>query len=182
VKRNLLLATALFTVSIILGTFSPSELFEEILNELAQLLGPVQSLGTPALLLIIFLNNAIKALLIIVLGILMGLPPLLFVTYNGFIIGAVISGYKSVVGWGVIAAALAPHGVIEIPLLLLATSLGFTVGRESWRWLLRRRSQVREQLKRGLKLYLKWILGGLLVAAVIEVFATPYFIHLAGGN
>jgi len=180
VKRNLLLATALFAVSIIVGTLAPPELFDEILNELMQLLGPVQSLGTPALLLFIFLNNAIKALIIIVLGILLGLPPLLFVAFNGFTIGVVISGFKSVAGWEVVAAALAPHGVIEVPLLLLATALGFTVGRESWRWLIWRRSEIKQQLRRGLRFYLRWILGGLLIAAVIEVFVTPYFIHLAG--
>ena len=78
-------------------------------------------------------------------------------------------------------AALAPHGVIEIPLLLLSTALGFIVGLESWKRFIRRRSQVKERLRSGFKIYLKWILGGLLIAAVIEVFVTPFFMRIAGG-
>ena len=180
--RNFLLATALFAVSIALGMRVPPELSAEILDELAQLLEPAKALGPLALLLLIFLNNAVKALGVIVLGIVLGLPPLFFISYNGFTIGALVSGLKSVTGWGVIAASLVPHGVIELPLLLLATALGFAVGRESLRWLTRQKSMVRAQLRQGLKLYLKWILVGLFVAAVIEVFATPYIIRLVGGG
>jgi hypothetical protein len=35
-------------------------------------------------------------------------------------------------------ASSVPHGVIEIPAILLATALGLTLGMESLRWLLRR--------------------------------------------
>jgi stage II sporulation protein M len=76
---------------------------------------------------------------------------------------------------------LAPHGIIEVPLIVLATALGFTVGRESLRWLTGRKSLVRLQLRQGLKTYFKWILLGLLVAAAIEVFITPLIVGLAGG-
>ena len=179
---SLSLAAVLFAVSIALGMRVPSEMIAEMLEELGQLLGPISSLESPALLLFIFLNNAVKALAVIVLGILIGLPPLLFVTFNGVTIGALLSALKSILGWGVIAASLAPHGVVEVPLLLLTTALGFRVGEESLRWLTGQKSMVRARLRQSLKMYLKWILGGLLVAAMLEVFVTPIIIGLAGGR
>lgn len=179
---SFLLATALFTVSVVLGTRVPPALLAEMLEEMGRLLEPVSSLGPFALFLVIFLNNAVKALGVIVLGVVLGLPPLLFVSYNGFAIGALVSGLKSVIGWEVIAAGLIPHGVIEVPLLLLATALGFVVGGESLKWLIRRKSAVRAKMRQGLKLYLKWILAGLFIAAVIEVFVTPFIMLLVGGE
>jgi stage II sporulation protein M len=153
-----------------------------LLEELSQLLGPLGSLGPLALVMIIFLNNALKALGVIVLGILLGLPPLLFICLNGFIIGVLVSALKPVAGYGVIVAGLAPHGVIEVPVLLISTALGLAVGWESLRWITGRKSQVRRQLRWGLKVYLRWILLALFIAAVIEVFVTPFIVGLAGGG
>ena len=153
----------------------------DALGELDQLLESIGSLGTFGLFLVIFFNNAIKTLGVIILGVFFGVPPFFFVTLNGFVIGILISGLASDTGYGTIVAALAPHGVIEIPVLLLATSLGFAVGKESFRWLMGRRSGVRAELRHGLRLYFKWILVGILVAALIEVFVTPYIVRLSGG-
>ncbi|HEX77627.1 MAG TPA: hypothetical protein G4O03_04360 [Dehalococcoidia bacterium] len=179
---NFLLATALFSAALALGTRMASGVSADTVEGLNQLLGLMESLGPLVLLLVIFLNNAIKTLGAIVLGIALGLPPLVFIIVNGFVIGVLAAGLKSVAGYGVIVASMAPHGLIEVPILLLATALGFAVGRESLRWLTGRRSLVRSQLRQAIKVYLKWILIGLFVAAAIEVFVTPLFINWAGGG
>jgi stage II sporulation protein M len=72
--------------------------------------------------------------------------------------------------------------VIEIPVILLATALGFTLGMESFKWLLRRESRVKLQLSDCLKVYLRWILPGLAVAAIIEAFVTPLLIGLVNAG
>jgi stage II sporulation protein M len=106
----------------------------------------------------------------------------LFICGNGLILGALISAVEPVKGLGYVVTSLAPHGVIEIPMLLLATSLGFTVGWESLKWLTGRKNLVRSQLSHSLKLYLRWVLPGLAVAAVIEVFITPWIVGLVGNG
>jgi len=180
-KRSFLLATLLFALSLALGTQVTSVESAEMLGDLSELIEPIESLSSLVLFLIIFLNNAIKTLGVIVFGASFGLPPFLFVTANGFVIGVLASGLESDAGYGVLIAGLAPHGVIEIPILLLATALGFTAGRESFKWLTGKESMVRSKLRQGLKVYFKWMVGGLFVAAVIEVFVTPHIIRLAGG-
>jgi len=178
--RNLVLATSIFLASLVAGTLIGQNTVEGLLGELGALVEPLAS--TPnlslLLLLIIFINNAVKALGLILLGILLGLPPILFIGLNGFILGGLGSALEAVNGWRYLAASFVPHGVIEIPVILLATALGLTVGMESVRWLVRKESRVRLQLSAGLRVYTRWILPGLAIAAIIEVFVTPLLIGL----
>jgi len=84
-----------------------------------------------------------------------------------------VSALQSDIGFIPIIASLAPHGIIEIPLLILSTSLGFIIGMESIRFIAKKGSQMKATLKQSLILYTKWILPGLIIAAIIEVFITP---------
>jgi stage II sporulation protein M len=182
--RNLILATSIFFVSLVLGTLIGQNTVEGLMRQFGVVIEPLTSIGklSIVLVLIIFINNAIKALGLVFLGILMGLPPLLFIGLNGFILGGLGSALESVKGWGYVMASFLPHGVIEIPVILLATALGLTVGMESLKWLVRRESRIKLQLSDSLKVYLKWILPGLAVAAVIEVFVTPLLIGLVNAG
>ena len=182
--RNLLLATGIFFVSLILGTLIGQNTVEGFLGQFGAVLEPITSVGklSIVLVLLIFINNAIKSLGMVFLGILLGLPPLLFIGLNGFIVGGLGSALESANGWTYVIASFVPHGVIEIPVILLATALGFTVGVESIKWLARRESRVKSQLSDSLKVYLRWILPGLAVAAVIEGFVTPLLIGLVNAG
>jgi stage II sporulation protein M len=184
VIRNLILATIIFFVSLVLGTLIGQNTVEGLMRQFGVVLEPLVSTGNPSILsfLLIFINNAIKALGLVFLGILLGLPPLLFIGLNGFILGGLGSVLESVKGWAYVIASFVPHGVIEIPLILLATALGLTVGMESLKWLARRESRVKLQLSDCLKVYLRWILPGLAVAAIIEAFATPLLIGLVNAG
>lgn len=182
--RNLILAASIFFISLVLGTLIGQNTVEGLMRQLGTVLEPLALTGklTILLFLIIFINNAIKALGIIFLGILLGLPPLLFIVLNGFILGGLGSALESVNGWRYVMASFVPHGVIEIPVILLAAALSFTVGMESLKWLVRRESRVRLQLSNGLKVYVRWILPGLAVAAIIEVLVTPLLIGLVNAG
>jgi stage II sporulation protein M len=182
--RSLILAASIFFVSLVLGMLIGRNTIEGLMGQLGAMLEPLALTGklTILLFLIIFINNAIKALGIIFLGILLGLPTLLFIVLNGFILGGLGSALESVNGWKYVMASFVPHGVIEIPVILLAAALGFTVGMESFKWLVRRESRVKLQLSNGLKVYVRWILPGLAVAAIIEVLVTPLLIGLVNAG
>ncbi len=178
--RNLILATSTFFVSLVLGTLIGQNTVEGLMRQVGAILEPLAPTGNLSILflLMIFINNGIKALGLVLLGILLGVPPLLIIGLNGFILGGLCSALESVNGWRYVIASFVPHGVIEIPVILLATALGLTVGMESLKWLVRRESRVKLQLSDCLKVYLRWILPGLAVAAIIEVFVTPLLIGL----
>jgi len=182
--RNLVLATTIFLVTLVLGMLFAQDISAGIVRQFEEQLKPIGPTDNFSLLLllIIFINNTIKALGAILFGILLGLPPLLFVSLNGFIIGGFISEVASLKGWDYVAAGLVPHGIIEIPMLLLATAMGFIVGIESFKWLLRIESRVKLQLSACLKLYLRLVLPALAVAALIEVFITPLLVRLVAAS
>jgi stage II sporulation protein M len=181
---SLILATGIFFVSLVSGKLFGQTTVEEVMRQFGAVLEPLASTDRLSILLVlvIFINNAIKALAIVFLGILLGVLPLLFVGVNGFVLGGLGAALESVGGWGYVMASFVPHGIIEIPVILLATALGLVVGMESFKWLARRESRVKSQLSDCLKVYVKWILPGLGIAAIIEVFATPLVIGLANGG
>lgn len=181
--RNLVLATSIFFISIVLGRLIGQNAALEVVRRLGSALEHLAPTGNLAILLflVIFINNAIKAFGLVFLGILLGVPPLLFIGLNGFILGSVGSALESLKGWRYVIASVVPHGVIEIPIILLAAALGLTVGMESLKWLARRESRVKSQLSDCLKVYLRWILPGLAVAAIIEAFVTPLLMGLVVG-
>ncbi len=98
---SLILATAIFCASLVAGALTGQNIVEDLLSELGAVLEPLASTGNLSLLLllIIFINNAIKALVLILSGILLGLPSMLFISLNAFILGGLGSVLESANGW-----------------------------------------------------------------------------------
>ena len=75
----------------------------------------------------IFLNNIQSAFLGFILGIIFGIIPLTILIVNGYILGFVMN--KSVAVEGILIIwRLVPHGIFEIPAILISTSLGIKLG------------------------------------------------------
>jgi stage II sporulation protein M len=180
--RNLVVATGIFFVSLALGILLGRTVAEDLIGELGGTLGSFAPAGgiSIVLLVIIFVNNALKTLGLIFLGILLGVPTALLIGINGFIIGGFASALAAANGWTYVVASLLPHGVIEIPVVLLAAALGLTLGTESFKWLQHRENSVRPVMSDCLKVYTRLILPGLAVAAIVETFVTPLLIGLVG--
>ena len=127
------------------------------------------------LMAFIFSNNAFKSFIIIPLGAILAVPPVIFIIFNGFVVGLI--AYEIVskfgeVGFLYFAAAILPHGVFELPAVFLSAALGIRVGLAAiarlrggdnvgWVWI------------EGLKTYVYKVLPILFIAAVIEAFITP---------
>ncbi len=178
----ILTTTVLFIVSIYIGSVTPLHLSESTFEELRRIIKPLESFNAIALLFIIFVNNIIKALGAITFGILLGIPSIFFIITNGFIIGMVVEVMATTIAYEVIIVSLVPHGILEIPLLILSTSLGLSIGIESLKFLLKQNSSIKMQMTLNLRFYLKWIVTGLFLAALIEVFLTPWLVALIDGT
>ncbi len=125
------------------------------------------------LALFIFLNNAFKVLAVIVLGTLWGIVPALFLLINGYVIGILLNLSLHSQGWIHSFLAIAPHGWIELPAVLLGTSIGLMIGAHTITRLFGRQEiGLRQDLGHGLKFFLSTIVPLLLIAAFIEAFVT----------
>jgi stage II sporulation protein M len=126
----------------------------------------------------IFLNNAFVSLVYLVLGLALGVFPILFIASNGFLVGVISYLVGQQKGFLFILLALIPHGIIELPMVFLSASIGLRLGYHVLLYLIGKPTEIKRELKQGLKFYFRWIMPLLFVAAVIEAFITPLILSL----
>jgi len=183
-KKCTALVTAIFLVSVVSGyLYADSNPYESamVMQELSGKLGWITDLNPVLILFAIFLNNAVKSFLAIVLGVLV-IVPIMFIVFNGYILGIVMCESARLNGPLYVAAAILPHGIIELPMILLSAALGTRIGMMV---LLRISGKISTEeilstLKWSISFYFRWILPLLLVAAVIETFITPVVLRILG--
>ena len=177
----LIISAAVFIIFIILGTMLPDDIAESSLSQIKEIVSQLQGIGPAAMIFVIFMNNALKCLVVILTGFILALPPLVYLGINASLIGILISNARDS-GLVLLIAGLAPHGIIEIPAFLFSSALGIGVGHQVYKYITRQESAVKFHLSYSLNFFYKWIVPALLVASLIEVFVTPGIIAGAGGN
>jgi stage II sporulation protein M len=133
----------------------------------------------------IFFNNATASVLAMISGLAAGLVPLVFVISNGMIIGIILEMIitKAGVAEGItlFLVGILPHGIFELPAVLISTAIGIKMGYKVIMSLLSRKDLFTEDLKNGMLIFIFWILPILLIAAVIETYVTgallAHFVH-----
>lgn len=174
----------LFIISVIVGyvhtAFDPSSstMSLEGLEELVEL---IKSLNAFEIMLFIFFNNAIKSLIAFVFGLGFGIIPLLFVVSNGYIIGVITYLESMDNGLAYVAIAILPHGVIELPMILISAAMGLRMGLLVFNTLAGKDVDIKKEFFQGLNVFFRFIAPLLLVAAAIETFITPLLIALFTG-
>ncbi|EKD58560.1 MAG: hypothetical protein ACD_56C00097G0005 [uncultured bacterium] len=179
IRRCVAISSLLFLVFIFWGyrlaIKNPQDVSLVLEQTLAQF-ASIKNLSAFMIFLLIFLNNAIKAFFVTILGTLFGIVPLIFIFLNGELIGFVF-GISQVEGLGVmrVLIGIAPHGVLEIPAIMLSAGYGLWLG---YRFLLfvLHRDEFRKYFFLALGKYFTLILPLLFLAALIEAFITPYFL------
>ncbi|MFD1562987.1 stage II sporulation protein M [Haloarchaeobius amylolyticus] len=124
----------------------------------------------------LFGNNWLVALTTAYAGAAFAIPAVVSLLFNGVSLG-VFARFE--VDPLELAAFVLPHGILEIPAILIAGALGISVGVTAWRtWQGRvERPELADALERAF-----WVLVGvgilLAVAAVLEGFVSPYYYRL----
>ena len=169
-----------FLVTVVMGYFaaaSNSEIAETWMQEL-EMFKWIMSLNPLLIMLAIFLKNFVACAMSVLLGLGFGLVPLLVLTSNGFMIGVV--SYSIIHKQGVLylLAGIAPHGIIELPTILLGISLGFRLGYLLVLTILGEEVDLAGETRIAVHLLVRWFLPLLLLAAAIETFITPFAISV----
>ncbi|MDI6859214.1 MAG: stage II sporulation protein M [Methanocellales archaeon] len=184
IKGCILFVSAMFTLSTLMGYWYSSlnpELATQTFAEIGELFELIKGLDPLVIMLLIFLNNSIKCLIALSLGIGFGLIPLAFVTYNGFLIGMTIFITERTEGLPYILAALIPHAIIELPMILLSAAIGVKLGHDLLNTLRGKKVDMKKEFKRGALFYIYWILPLLFIAAAVETFVTPLIVAMVVG-
>ena len=135
IRVPLILSTVLFALGIAVGWVGSGPIQDILVKEIQGLGEVSQNLrqsDNPELsfFLFIFLNNSIKSILVLFSGILFGFIPLVFLAINGMVIGFLLNLVGSNGGdlGELIFKGLLPHGIIEIPVILIACAYGLALG------------------------------------------------------
>ncbi len=178
-KRSFLFASLLFLISFVIGyAVSPLADFSQIEGNLDDVVSMISELSPLEIAIFIFLNNSVKSVLVIILSPLLGIFPIFFLVFNGFLIGLVIYDALTVTSLLVVSSAIIPHGIIELPIIILAGSIGLKIGNESLKRIYRDDSYLVDYFKFGLRISISKIVPGLLIAAILESFLTPVIVNL----
>lgn len=176
-KRWIFIAISLFGIGLILGFSAPGALFGVISEDIADLaeLGEILSeLPRPLVAIFIFLKNASSLVLSFALSPVFCLMPVLALTLNGCLLALVSVTVAQQESIGFVLAGLLPHGVFEIPALIIGQAAALYFGATIILAIFKRdrRKLILPSLKESVR-YLIIALILLLPAAIIETFVTP---------
>jgi stage II sporulation protein M len=169
----------LFIFSLVMGYALGGNMNDNTLQDLLGTFPNISSMSLPELFAFIAANNILKSLLFMFGGLLGGVLPLFFVIFNGFTVGWVAYDLGATQGLGYVIAGLTPHGIIEIPAILLSMSMGMSLGYTVLNSL-RGQGSVVKEAKTALGFFITRVFPLLVLAAVIEVTITPLVIILFG--
>jgi stage II sporulation protein M len=168
-KAYLLSLTLIFCASAVLGVFAPESVKQWVLELFLSSLGSFRDVTGANLFVYILVRNVTVSFLSLVFGLLLGIVPLLCISLNGFFLGVVYVQVAEGMGYWKAALKIVPHGILEIPALLIAASYGLWLGVNILRRIRGKETEpVGAQVKHALKRYIVVVVPLLVVAAGIE--------------
>lgn len=176
----------LFAVGIAIGaTYTPfHELLDSQLEQLSRTASQLNSMKNAEIMMMvfIFINNTVKSIAIVFLGAAFAVVPIFFLVFNGMVIGYLLMTLdaQGVSVIEVVVKGLLPHGVLEIPAIVIAAAYGIRFGMLVLRKCVPSLWGKREivpflQMTLPLMLFLTIVL---FAAALIEVTLTPWLLQL----
>jgi stage II sporulation protein M len=190
-RRWIWFSSLVFLSAIVAGFlvfYADQNLIQEIFSFFQKLLQSSSS-SDQNLVLVIFKQNLSSSLLALLGGILFGIAPFFIVVANGFIIGYVVHFLFRIlpVSLGskllILVVTLLPHGIFELPIVLVSAALGMQWGLQ---WLMPSsrglRKQVWRQNAKMALVFIPLLVLVLLLAAFIEVYVSGKLAALYAGR
>lgn len=156
-----------FFIFIFFAVFFPVPGFieEKILRFIEELFKRTEGMGLWQLMGFIFSNNIKSSFLGMFSGIALGIYPMAVIIANGYVLGFVAS--KTVAGNGIFVLwRLFPHGIFEIPALIISMGLGLKLGTFFFRK--KKFEALENYFFNSLRVFFFVILPLLIIAAIIE--------------
>ena len=132
----------------------------------------------PALLAFqLFLNNLEACVLLFLGGATFGLITLFVLSFNGIIIGGILEVVRGKTGSMVMLAAIVPHGIFELPAVVISATLGLMLSRAVILEFTGQGDASAQALLLG-RLFIRYVIPFIAFAACIEAFITPAVLQM----
>lgn len=166
-RKFIYIVSAIFLLFILIGYLVPAPDFIEkaILEFIENLLSTTEGFSWFQLVGFIFFNNLQSSFFGMIFGIAFGIFSVITVVVNGYLLGFVSA--KMVETQGImILWRLLPHGIFELPAVLISTGLGLKMGAFIFRK--NKVKSLKEFFFKSLKAFFFVIIPLLIIAALIE--------------
>jgi stage II sporulation protein M len=178
-KKFILISFLIFVFGIASGYFfsqaSPDQA-DLILADFQKTFEPVLKMSFFGQFLFVLLNNSLTVFLVIVLSFLFGVFPLLVLFSNGFVLGLIAYFFKTNFSLAVFFLGIVPHGIVEIPIIILASAVGFRIAQSFYFKLFKKTVSLSQEFDLAFNFFLKILFPLLILAAFIEIFITSYLL------
>lgn len=159
IKNYLIFSIIIFSLFLIIGILYPNFFKEQIIKLINSLIKKTEGMNFIELFIFIAGNNIQVSFFSMILGIFFGILPILTLIVNGYVLGFIIN--KSITSEGIfIIWRLFPHGIFEIPAILISISLGIKLGINL--------KDFKKNLKSSLRIFVFIIIPLLIIAGIIE--------------
>ncbi len=174
------MATFLFGMGLALGLATPAGVAGLLSKDIAALedvANLLASLPQPSVLVIILIKNVSALLISFVLSPIFCLIPVIALILNGWLLGLVSTTVMQEKSLGYLLAGLLPHGIFELPALIMGEAVAFSFGTAVLLALFRKRGKnlLLSNLKQNFRYFIVALIL-LLPAAIIETYITPLFL------
>jgi len=168
-KPYLLILFLIFSTAFLAGTLAPASVRNEVTKVFQLVADSYRGLAGGTLFFYILFNNVMASILILVSGVLIGIVLVFAVGSNGFVLGVLYRNAAEVTGYSKAGLMLLPHGVFEIPALLISASYGLWLGVMVVRRIRGKESTLlRFHIGHAFRRYLPVVFPLLIIAAAIE--------------
>ena len=176
-KKWIFIAVFLFGIGLVFGFTAPAGATGFISEDIATLQEQLASILTlPKFLIAIFIftKNVSALLLSFILSPIFCLVPIMALIANGWVLSFISAAVVEEQSLGYVLAGLLPHGIFELPALILGEAAALSFGATAILAIFRRerRGLLLPNLKQNLR-YLILALALLVPAAIIETYITP---------
>lgn len=166
-KNFIYLGVLIFVAFALFGFFVtlPDILSIQILDYFKELVEKTQNYNTWQMISFLFFNNLQASFLGMILGVFIGIFPLINLFGNGFILGFAAKLSVAQEGFGSLWRIL-PHGIFELPAIFIALGIGMKLGSfvsEKKKW-----KTLKIYFIESLKVFVLIVLPLLILAAIIE--------------
>jgi stage II sporulation protein M len=182
-KPYFIVITSLFILAIITGYIAALyhvEIVDVLLDSFQEsYVDKLVNASPIEIMLFIFKNNIFVSFFAVVGGIFFGIISIGIILFNGFFIGAVVFELIQQYGGLVVMAGLIPHGIIELPMILISASIGLRLGLLTFQRVFKiKHVALKYELFKAIRFFILVIVPLLFIAAIIETYITSTIFYV----
>ena len=169
IKPYILILALLFAAAFLAGMLAPSSTRQQMTDAFQVVADNYRGLAGGKLFFTLLLHNVMATIIVLISGVIVGIIPTFAIGANGFVLGVVYRQSAEVMDYSKAALKVLPHGVFELPALLIAASYGLWLGVTVVRRMRGKESTpLRFHIEHAFRRYFAIVFPLLIVAAAIE--------------